>query len=50
MSCGLGLVLAGAMLAGATLAAVPAMAASGPYTFSLITKTNENPVFVLEKS
>ena len=41
----------GGILAGTALMAAPAVAATsnGPYTFSLITKTNENPVFVLEK-
>src|SRR5271168_1996351 len=43
--------LVGGMLVGTALTAAPAAAAnsSGPYTFALITKTNENPVFVLEK-
>jgi fructose transport system substrate-binding protein len=36
------------MLVGTTAPAVAAKS-TGPYTFSLITKTNENPVFVLEK-
>ena len=43
----------GSLLVASTLAGMvaPAMAANtkGPYTFALITKTNENPVFVLEK-
>jgi len=46
----IGAVLAGAVLASLTLAAGTTMAASSKQlTFSLITKTNENPVFVLEK-
>ncbi len=45
-----GTVLAGALLAGLTLVVTPTIPASSKQlTFSLITKTYENPVFVLEK-
>ena len=43
-----GLITAAALIAG-TLAPALAAGSKGPFTFALITKTNENPVFVLEK-
>ena len=45
---GIGLMTAAALLVGTAMPVV-AGGSKGPYTFALITKTNENPVFVLEK-
>ena len=44
-------IIAGALFTAAILTGTSVLAANakGPYTFALITKTNENPVFVLEK-